>query len=136
MNCSYFQSIEKVMNTSDAFLPASSLKVLRLFLPIYILFIIWASLRTPTGSVSIAHFDKIIHLGVYGLLAMVASLGWPQISKLKIWVSALIFGGLMEVAQGTLSATRTPSFGDFAANGIGALAALILVYFLNQFFTR
>ena len=123
------------MNTTDTFLPASSLKVLRLFLPFYILFIIWASLRTSTGGVPIAHFDKIIHAGVYGLLVMVASFGWPQFSKLKIWVSALIFGGLMEVAQGTLSAARTPSFGDFTANGFGALAALILVYILNEFFS-
>jgi len=80
--------------------------------------------------------DKFLHAGVYGLLAMTVSLAWPQLSKVKIWLGCLLFGGCMEVAQGILSAGRTPSFWDFVSNGFGAFTALVLISVLNKKFTR
>jgi len=136
ISCSSFLYSGKVMTASETFLPASFCKALRFFVPLYVMFIAWASLRSSTGSSSIPHFDKILHIGVYGLLAMAISLAWPRISKIKIWAACLLYGGVLEIAQGTLSFGRTPSVGDFTANGLGALAALLLVSLLNQKFTR
>jgi len=124
------------MSASETFLPASFLRPLRICIPFYGLFIAWASLRTTTGGATIPHFDKILHAGVYGLLAMAISLAWPQISKIKIGIACLLYGGALEIAQGTLTTGRMPSFWDFTANGVGAFTALIVIYFLNQKFTQ
>jgi len=123
ISCSSFQYIEFQ-------------RPLQILTPFYIVFIIWASLQSSTGGVKIPHLDKVLHIGVYGLLAMIISLAWPKISKVKIWAACLVFGGLMELAQGSLTSGRMPSVWDFTANGAGALAALIVVVFLNQKFTR
>ena len=136
ISCSSFLYTAKSMTVSETFLPASFTKPLRIFAPLYCLFIIWASLRTSTGSGAFLNFDKVLHAGVYGLLAMTVSLAWPQLAKIKVWTACLFFGGAMEIAQGTLSSVRTPSFGDFVANGFGAFAALVLVVVLNRKFRR
>lgn len=125
------------MNANKTILSDSLIKSLRFVMPIYSLFIIWASLRTSTGGGwSIPHFDKVLHAGVYGLLALGVSLAWPHLSKIKIGLACLLYGGLMEIAQATLTAGRTPSFGDFIANGIGAAIALFFVLFISKKFAR
>ena len=124
------------MTASETFLPASFTKPLRIFIPLYCLFIIWASLRPSTGDEILFHIDKFLHAGVYGLLAMTVSLAWPQLTKIKIWIGCLLYGGCIEIAQGTLAAGRILSFGDFVANGFGAFAALVLVVVLNRKFGR
>ena len=88
------------------------------------------------ASAAFLHLDKFLHAGVYGLLAMTVSLAWPQLAKIKIWLGCLLFGGFIEIAQGILTAGRTPSFWDFLANGIGAFMALVLITVLNQKFTK
>ena len=136
ISCSSFLYNAKTMTASETFLPASFTKPLRIFIPLYCLFIIWASLRPSTGDEIFFHIDKVLHAGVYGLLAMTVSLAWPQLSKVKIWISCLLYGGCIEIAQGTLAAGRILSFGDFIANGFGAFAALVLVVVLNRKFGR
>ena len=136
ISCSSFLYNAKTMTASETFLPASFTKPLRIFIPLYCLFIIWASLRPSTGDEIFFHIDKVLHAGVYGLLAMTVSLAWPQLSKVKIWISCLLYGGCIEIAQGTLAAGRILSFGDFVANGFGAFAALVLVVVLNRKFGR
>ena len=136
ISCSSFLYNAKTMTASETFLPASFTKPLRIFIPLYCLFIIWASLRPSTGDEIFFHIDKVLHAGVYGLLAMTVSLAWPQLSKIKIWIGCLLYGGCIEIAQGTLAAGRILSFGDFVANGFGAFAALVLVVVLNRKFGR
>jgi len=132
ISCSSFLYNAKTMTASETFLPASFTKPLRIFVPLYCLFIIWASLRTSTGSGAFLHFDKVLHAGVYGLLAMTVSLAWPQFSKVKIWIGCLLYGGCIEIAQGTLTAGRTPSILDFVSNGFGAFTALVFISVLNH----
>lgn len=130
---SIFSIFGNPLTSSDTFLPASFQTALRIITPLYGLFIIWASLQKSVNTgLKIPHLDKILHAGVYGLLAMLLCLGWPKISKVKIWVSVLSIGGIMELAQGTLTSGRTPSFWDFTANGVGALLGIIFVIILNQ----
>lgn len=136
ISCSSFQYIENVMKASDTFLPASFRRPLQILTPFYIAFIIWASLQSSTSDLEIPYFDKILHAGVYGILFMIITLAWPKISNIRIWVACFIFGGLMEVAQGTLTSVRTPSFLDLMANGFGAFVALIVIFILNQKFAR
>lgn len=136
ISCSSFLSKRDAMTPNETILPASLIKPLRVLMPLYCLFIIWASLRTSSGEQSIQHLDKLMHAGVYGGLAFGVSLTWPNLSKIKIGIFCLLFGGLMEVAQGMLTASRVPSFWDFTANGFGAAAALITVIFINHIFAR
>lgn len=136
ISCSSFLYNEKDMAASETFLPASFTKPLRFFVPLYCLFITSASLWRTTSSAAFLHLDKFLHAGVYGLLAMTVSLAWPQLAKIKIWLGCLLFGGFIEIAQGILTAGRTPSFWDFLANGIGAFMALVLITVLNQKFTK
>lgn len=124
------------MTAADTILPASLRKPLRLFLPVYLTFITWVSLLPSNGEQTIPHLDKLLHAGVYGLLALVISLAWSHVSKLKIWLGCLAYGGVMEIAQGTLTASRTPSIFDFTANAVGAAAALVFIVFLTQKFAR
>jgi len=136
ISCSSFLYIGNPMTASETFLPASFLKPLRISVPLYCLFIAWASLRTTTGGATIPHFDKILHAGGYGLLAMAISLAWPRLSKIKIGIICLLYGGAIEIAQGTLTTGRMTSFWDFVANGVGAAIALIVISFLNRKFAN
>lgn len=120
------------MSASESILPASLRTLLRFFMPLYCLFVIWASLLPSSHENSIPHLDKMLHAAVYGLLAFGLSIAWPNVSKLKIWIACLLYGGTMEVAQGSFTLTRTPSLLDFIANGVGAALALFVLRYLNQ----
>ena len=120
------------MSASESFLPVSIVKSLRVFVPLFCLFILSASLITSPSNMPQNHFDKVMHLGVYGLLAFVTSLAWPRLSKLKIGLACLSYGGILEIAQGALSTGRVASFWDFVANGVGAVIALLFVVVINR----
>jgi len=133
---SSFLFYRNLMTAHETFLPASFTKLLKICVPLYGLFIMWASLRTSTGRMPIPNFDKVLHAGVYGLLAITISLVWPRLSKFKIGLVCLLYGGVMELAQGALATGRMASFWDFAANGFGIVIALFLVAVLNQKFAK
>lgn len=120
------------MSAFESFLPVSIVKSLRVFVPVFCLFVLWASLITSPSNMPEHHFDKVMHAGVYGVLAFAASLAWPHISKLKIGLACLIYGGGLEIAQGALTTGRVASFWDFLANGVGAVIALLFVMVLNR----
>lgn len=86
-------------------------------------FIAWSSLAAtpPVSAPSLS--DKLQHLAAYFALMLLASgIAAPG----RLWVTALgcfLLGGSLEVAQGLLTETRTPEWGDLAANTAGILAA-------------
>ncbi len=133
---SSFAFNSQYMSASESFLPASIVKSLRVFVPAFCLFILWASLTPATGNMPQHHFDKVMHLGVYGILALATSLAWPRVSKLKITLACLGYGGFLEIAQGTLTTGRVASFWDFLVNGVGAVIALLFVMVLNRKFAK
>ena len=124
------------MSTNKTLLPDYLIKPLQVFMPLYSLFIFWASLRPSLGEQVIPHLDKLMHFGVYGLLALGFNFAWPNFSKIKIWIGCLVFGGIIEIAQGTLTHNRTPSFLDFVSNGLGAAIALLFALLISHKFAR
>jgi VanZ family protein len=83
---------------------------------------------TTPREVVIPHLDKLIHGSSYALLATFAGCIFEQNSarcKALLWL--VLYGGLIELAQGSLPTGRTMEFADFIANsvgvGIGAIVA-------------
>jgi VanZ family protein len=74
---------------------------------------------TPRQEV-IPHLDKLIHGTAYAMLAIFATCIFQQKSarwKAIIWL--IVFGGLIELAQGYLPTGRSMEFADFIANTLG-----------------
>ena len=80
-------------------------------------------LREPV----IPHFDKVIHAIGYGVLAVLACglfASAPARAAALLWL--LVFGGLIELAQGAWAVNRQADAGDLLANALGiAFAALL-----------
>lgn len=83
------------------------------------------SLEAGGGVPAFPGSDKLIHAGAYAVLAGLAMLatagrrGWP------VWLTATLFGGVLEIAQGVMGGGREASLLDAVANGAGALAAVL-----------
>ncbi len=81
-------------------------------------------------SVSIWEFDKIVHFGVYFLLAVLLYWGWEkqqivrflhQQVALKIVLICVAYGFAVEVLQEWLTTDRHFDLFDALANGLGGL---------------
>ncbi len=71
----------------------------------------------------IPHLDKLIHGFSYALLAVFAACIFEQKNaKLAALLWLVLLSGLMELAQGYLTATRSMELADFAANCLGICA--------------
>jgi VanZ family protein len=81
----------------------------------------------------IPNFDKLVHLGMYFCFSFVLIYDLfkakPDFSSLKIFLisvlSALAYGGFLEVLQGTLTKTRTADILDFLFDTIGGVLAVV-----------
>lgn len=79
--------------------------------------------------------DKIVHFFFYGILVILLTRGFYKMenenyfrNKFSIaFFSSAIFGGLIEIYQGTILTNRTGDWVDFLANCIGATIGLIYV---------
>ena len=74
----------------------------------------------PSGS------DKFEHLLGYALLAFSAGQVFARRTWWRVGVGLALLGLLLEVAQGTLTATRSFDLGDELANCAGVLLGLAL----------
>lgn len=78
-------------------------------------------------------FDKWVHLLMYGGLALV---GWYDAFRAPCrgwWLGVgfpILWGGLMEVVQGTLTTTRSGDWFDWVADAVGVLIALPIAWVL------
>lgn len=81
-------------------------------------------------SVSLWEFDKIVHFGVYFLLAVLLHCGWkkqttfPYLHRqtmVKITIACVVFGFGVEILQEWLTADRHFDIFDAAANGLGGV---------------
>jgi VanZ family protein len=82
------------------------------------------SLAPVSAVPAVDVWDKYQHAGAYSvltmlLIGMVEPRGYPWAA-----VGALLFGGLMEIAQGLLTETRVMDWHDVVANSTGIAAAL------------
>lgn len=80
----------------------------------------------PPSATQVPGLDKVMHLGMYGLLG--ALLRWAanpgESSSPRVWLpaAAIGYGALMEVLQLVLGGgTRMFSAGDIMANGVGVV---------------
>lgn len=86
-------------------------------------------------EVRIVHFDKLLHLGAFGLLNFLhlrwerfrALQGQGPASFLRITLAVALYGGLLELLQGALYTDRYASWADAAANAAGAMLAVLFV---------
>ena len=86
------------------------------------------SLAPATTVTSIGVWDKLQHASAYFVLtAMLVGIVERRAYPLA-GVGALLFGGLIEVAQGTLTTTRVMDWHDLVANSTGIVAALGSAY--------
>lgn len=136
ISCSLFPFNERGMSVYEFSLPASLRTPFRLGVLVYGAIIIWASLRPSTTSGDIPHFDKLMHLLVYGFLAYGISLAWPKLSKVKLLLGCIVLGGGLEIAQGMMGSGRTTSLFDGLANSfgtvLGMLAATVIAARFNK----
>jgi VanZ family protein len=90
--------------------------------------LLWLSLtpNPPSLPSALLSWDKLQHAGAYALLTLLGGRFFSQWRPLSrhpwraAWMVAVLFGGLIEILQGTLSAVRQAEWGDLAANAIGA----------------
>lgn len=70
-------------------------------------------------------WDKLNHLAAFALLGLLARLAWPA-QRLARWLlGLLVYGGLLEIAQG-LTPNRQAEWADLLADALGLLVALAL----------
>lgn len=124
------------MSAYEFFLPVSLRLPLRFGVGAYGLFVIWASLRPAGTGGAIPHLDKVLHLLVYAFLACGVALAWPKLSKMKVFWGCVVFGGLMELAQGVIGVGRTASIMDGLANSLGAALGVYIASFIMAKFAR
>lgn len=124
------------MSAYELSLPVSLRLPLRVSLWGYSLFIIWASLRPSGSGGTIHHLDKFMHMLVYAGLAFGMAAAWPKLSKAKVFWACVVFGGIMELAQGVIGLGRTASLYDALANSVGTALGLSLAYWIVVKFER
>ncbi|HVI25384.1 MAG TPA: VanZ family protein [Xanthomonadaceae bacterium] len=74
--------------------------------------------RVPAGG------DKLEHVLGYALLAFAAGQVFARRAWARVGIGLVLLGLLLEIAQGTLTATRSADPGDALANGAGVLLGL------------
>lgn len=91
----------------------------------YALGVAFVSLR-PVDTSSLNSLDKVFHLAIYALFALIASRAVRQETAFQLVCVAIVaFGGILEVLQSAVPG-RMMSLADFAANSIGVLLAMLL----------
>jgi VanZ family protein len=70
--------------------------------------------------------DKLLHILAFAVLAILACLSWPDISRQKIWVLLTGLGLASECLQ-QLTPSRRFCWIDSAANAAGAALGILLV---------
>ncbi len=80
------------------------------------------------------HTDKIVHAIMFGALYVCVGFdlwrGARASRRCELWLlcAVVAFGGLIEIAQQVMALGRGGSSGDLAADGVGALLALVLLH--------
>ncbi|SFC87803.1 VanZ like family protein [Algibacter pectinivorans] len=93
--------------------------------------------RLPDLEISFG--DKIFHFLAYALFAVLWYFAWCFTFNFKkkkaliyAFIFAVLFGIIMEVLQGTFTASRALDVYDALANTLGALIAASVLWFKNQ----
>ncbi len=68
------------------------------------------------------YWDKLQHVVVFVILTLAGCLAFPQ-KRLRVGLSLIAFGALIEIVQGALTITRKASVYDWLADIAGILIA-------------
>jgi len=105
----------------------------------WVMTIIWLSLdpAPPAPDVPLFGYDKLFHAAAYASLTLLAGWAFSGITSLtgRFWLliasSAVVIGGLLEIAQALFTVTREAEAADFIANCFGAGIALLAARIAN-----
>lgn len=83
--------------------------------------------------------DKVIHFSIYFIFASLLVLGQRRFkSRMTLsreWVTrmlfSILFGGAIELIQGSIDTHRSPEWGDMLANTLGVIAGFS-IFFIGQ----
>jgi len=99
-------------------------------------FILVISLMPATNipKVHVWNADKIVHAGIYFVLAWMLNLGFSRTRNIAriIFFIAAGYGLLIEILQGTCTSDRQFDWYDVLANSLGVLLFLGLKRFANS----
>lgn len=97
--------------------------------------ILWFSLAPspPLPQSGLLPWDKLFHAAAYGVLTLLGGMAFSLLSgtgrPVQRWLSAMIFavmfGAIIEAAQGLFTASRTAESGDLLANAAGAAIVFV-----------
>lgn len=115
----------------DALVPPSGHRFWRVCLALAVAGVLVLSLLPP-GSADLSGFgwDKSNHLFAFGVLGVLAHLGWPQRPG-RVIVCLIGFGALIEVLQ-SMTGYRTAEWFDLVADGAGLAAARLVLAVLPR----
>ena len=91
----------------------------------------------------ILNFDKFVHAGVFFVLILLTIRGFllqtkfiklRQSPKLAALILCVIFGGSLEIMQGTLFDGRSADVYDFFADSFGSIVGLLMYKWLEKIF--
>lgn len=101
--------------------------------------IAWLSLANPPAvDYGVLGWDKLHHAAAYGGLMLLALISLRDRCTLNVincalsWFAVVAYGGLLEIAQLTLTSTRTAEWWDLFADGVGVSVVLLLVIYAEK----
>lgn len=87
-----------------------------------------ASLLPGQVVATVQVWDKLEHGGAYAVLTLWLVGMTPRTGAWRAALFSIVFGALIEVAQGALTNTRMFDLADLAANATGAAASLLVAW--------
>ena len=96
---------------------------------LWTILIVMASLINLEGApkIHISNLDKAVHALMYFTFTILWILGLGKKKVHYIVITAILLGGLLEIAQGLTHQHRSADWFDFLANSLGVLLALLLI---------
>ena len=110
--------------------------IARVLLPVGVVAVGLLSLIPPDAVPVVNLWDKLEHLLAYAMLALCGGFAFSA-HRTEITLGALLigFGCILEIAQFYIPG-RSGSIADAIANGLGVVAGMVIVQFLQGRFTK
>jgi hypothetical protein len=79
------------------------------------------------------HLDKVVHLGVFGVFAVLWLRALPLLPQRFLWIGLVgaVLAAVTEIVQNLPIVHREGEFEDWVADMVGLLLAMILFYWLE-----
>ena len=104
---------------------------------------IMSSVSSTEGNDPFPHFDKVAHFLVYGAFALLIFRGFTRTTGSNNFLLIAVLTVIVTVAYGlsdefhqSFVPARDSDVKDIAADGIGAMAAMTIVYIRRRFLSR